>query len=59
MDKQFNEGDLTRGNKEKLTQSRWYITGGTKKTFIFAESGAKVKQPMQESAIDYRRDPKK
>ena len=56
-DKQFNEGDSPEAQREQLTRHASTLQATIKKTFIFAESGAKVKQPMQE-AIDYCRDPK-
>ena len=56
-DKQFNEGDSPEAQREQLTRHADTLQATIKKTFIFAESGAKVKQPMQE-AIDYCKDPK-
>ena len=56
-DKQFQQGDSPEAQREQLTRHADNLDVAIKKTFIFAESGAKIKQPMQE-AIDYCRDPK-
>ena len=56
-DKQFQEGDSPEAQREQLKRLAVSLNATVKKTFIFAESGAKAKQPMQ-AAIDYCRDPK-
>jgi site-specific DNA recombinase len=56
-DKQFQEGDSPEAQREQLTRHAENLQIKVIETFIFAESGAKVKQPMQE-VIDYCRDPK-
>ncbi len=56
-DKQFQEGDSPQAQKEQLTRYAGTLDATINKVFIFAESGGKIKQPMQE-AIDYCRDPK-
>src|SRR5690349_14511790 len=55
-DKQFQQGDSPEAQREQLTRYAETMNVRVKKTFVFAESGAKVKQPMRE-AIDYCRDP--
>lgn len=54
-DKQFHEGDSPEAQREQLEQLADSLNAKVKKVFIFAESGSKVIQPMQE-AIDYCRD---
>lgn len=56
-DKQFQEGDSPEAQREQLKRMAANMDAVVKKTFIFAESGAKIHQPMQ-AAIDYCRDPK-
>src|SRR5919199_2781572 len=56
-DKQFQEGDSPEAQREQLKRLAVSLNATVKKTFIFAESGAKAEQPMQ-AAIDYCRDPK-
>ncbi len=56
-DKQFQEGDSPEAQREQLKRLAASQNAVIKKTFIFAESGAKAQQPMQ-AAIDYCRDPK-
>lgn len=56
-EKQFQEGDSPEAQREQLKRLATNINAVVKKTFVFAESGAKVDQPMQ-AAIDYCRDPK-
>ena len=56
-DKQFQEGDSPEAQREQLKRLAASLNAVVKKTFIFAESGAKADQPMQ-AAIDYCRDPK-
>lgn len=51
-DKQFQEGDSPEAQREQLEQLAGNLNARIKKVFIFAESGAKINQPMQE-AIDY------
>ncbi len=54
-DKQFQEGDSPEAQREQLQQLADSLDARVKKVFIFAESGAKLHQPMQE-AIDYCAD---
>lgn len=54
-DKQFQEGDSPEAQREQLEQLAQSLNAHVKKVFIFAESGAKIIQPMQE-AIDYCAD---
>jgi site-specific DNA recombinase len=56
-DKQFQEGDSPEAQREQLKRLAATQNAVIKKTFVFAESGAKAQQPMQ-AAIDYCRDPK-
>ena len=56
-DKQFQEGDSPEAQREQLKRLVASLNAGAKKTFVFAESGAKAEQPMQ-AAIDCCRDPK-
>ena len=56
-DKQFNEGDSPEAQREQLKRLAAAQNAIVKKTFVFAESGAKAHQPMQ-AAINYCRDPK-
>jgi site-specific DNA recombinase len=56
-EKQFQEGDSPEAQREQLKRLANTLDAVVKKTFIFAESGAKANQPMQ-AAIDYCRDPK-
>ena len=55
-DKQFQEGDSQEAQREQLKRLAASMNAVVKKTFLFAESGAKADQPMQ-AAIDYCRDP--
>jgi len=55
-DKQFQEGDSPEAQREQLKRLAASLNASIKKTFIFAESGAKADQPMQ-AAIDYCREP--
>jgi site-specific DNA recombinase len=55
-DKQFQDGDSPEAQREQLKRLAANLNATIKKTFIFAESGAKIKQPMQ-AAIDYCRQP--
>lgn len=54
-DKQFQEGDSPEAQREQLQQLADSLNAQVAKVFIFAESGAKLHQPMQE-AIDYCAD---
>jgi site-specific DNA recombinase len=56
-DKQFQEGDSPEAQREQLKRQAVSLNAIIKKTFIFAESGSKVEQPMQ-AAIDYCKDPR-
>jgi site-specific DNA recombinase len=56
-EKQFHEGDSPEAQREQLKRLAASLNANVKKTFTFAESGAKADQPMQ-AAIDYCRDPK-
>ena len=56
-EKQFQEGDSPEAQREQLKRLAASLDATVKKTFVFAESGAKAEQPMQ-AAIDYCRDPK-
>lgn len=56
-EKQFQEGDSPEAQREQLKRLAASLNTVVKKTFVFAESGAKAQQPMQ-AAIDYCRDPK-
>ena len=56
-DKQFQEGDSPEAQREQLKRLAITQDAVVKKTFIFAESGSKINQPMQ-AAIDYCRDPR-
>ena len=56
-EKQFHEGDSPEAQREQLKRLANSLDAVVKKTFVFAESGAKANQPMQ-AAIDYCRDPK-
>ena len=56
-EKQFQEGDSPEAQREQLKRLAANQNAVVKKTFVFAESGAKANQPMQ-AAIDYCRDPK-
>lgn len=56
-DKQFQEGDSPEAQREQLLQLADSLNARVKKVFVFAESGSKLKQPMQE-AINYCREPK-
>ena len=55
-EKQFQEGDSPEAQREQLEQLAESLGARIKKVFVFAESGSKIIQPMQE-AIDYCRDP--
>jgi site-specific DNA recombinase len=55
-DKQFQEGDSPEAQREQLKRLAITLNAHIKKTFIFAESGSKIEQPMQ-AAINYCRDP--
>ena len=54
-DKQLHEGDSPEAQREQLELLADSLNARVKKTFIFAESGSKIIQPMQE-AIDYCAD---
>lgn len=56
-EKQFQEGDSPEAQREQLEQLAENLGARVKKVFVFAESGSKIIQPMQE-AIDYCRDPR-
>ncbi len=55
--KQFNEGDSPEAQREQLKRYALTLNAHITKTFIFAESGSKIDQPMQ-AAINYCKDPK-
>ena len=55
-DKQFQEGDSPEAQREQLKRLATRLDVVIKKTFILAESGSKIDQPMQ-AAINYCRDP--
>jgi hypothetical protein len=52
---QFQEGDSPEAQREQLVMLADSLGAKVQKVFVFAESGAKAKQPMQE-AIDYCAD---
>lgn len=54
-DKQFQEGDSPEAQREQLEQLAQSLNARVVKVFIFAESGAKIIQPMQK-AIDFCAD---
>ena len=54
-DRQFQEGDSPEAQREQLVILADSLGAKVTKVFVFAESGAKVNQPMQE-AIDYCAD---
>ena len=54
-DRQFQEGDSPEAQREQLEVYAKSLGAKVQKVFVFAESGAKVNQPMQE-AIDYCAD---
>ena len=55
-DKQFQEGDSPEAQREQLELLAQSLDARVTKVFIFAESGSKIIQPMQQ-AIDYCSDP--
>lgn len=54
-DRQFQEGDSPEAQREQLEMLADSLGAKVTKVFVFAESGAKVYQPMQE-AINYCAD---
>lgn len=54
-DRQFQQGDSPEAQREQLEMLADSLGAKVTKVFVFAESGAKVNQPMQE-AIDYCAD---